>query len=106
MENRKKTTEYQNYWLPDVKRFWLVNTETKLTSHMIEVDFGQPHDNRQPDGTPKWKLKYPILVLYRLDKPFLPNSDRLVCKRPSGPIIMKRPDIALTKIWAIRDNHL
>jgi hypothetical protein len=26
MESQKKTAEYQNYWLPDTKQFWLVNT--------------------------------------------------------------------------------
>ena len=74
---------------------------------MIEVDVGRQHKDERPDGTLNQKFKYPILALFRLNKPFKPDDERLTHETPSGPVhIQGQPTTNLTKVWVIRDDHL
>ena len=96
--------KYRNNLFPKAKRFWFVNTQTNIVTHMAEVTKGKEHNNKRSDGSPKQKFKYLILAYHHLDCPFnigvgatAQNYYRHVGGKPT-------PD--LTKIWAIRDDRL
>ena len=101
IETRRKTYKYRNHLFPDVRKMWLVNTETDMITHMIEVEKGEKHNDKRPDGSPKRKYKYPIIACYRLDTPIL---SRIAVKEFDDRIY----DLTdkLTKVWAIRDDRL
>ena len=95
--------KYQNHLFPDIRQMWLVNMETDKITHMVEVEKGEEHTNKQPDGSPKRKYWYPIIACYKLDKP-LPQYLKVLIK--GFETIVNNPTDNLTKIWVIRDNHL
>ena len=101
IETRRKTYEYRNHLFPDVQKMWLVNTETNMISHMIEVGKGEEHNDMRADGTPKRKYRYPIIACYTLDEPIL---SRLTTKGFDTRI--QNLTNKFTKIWAIRDDRL
>ena len=103
IEIRRKTYEYRNYLFPDVRKMWLVNTETDMITHMIEVERGEEHNDTQIDGSPKRKYQYPITACSKLDKP-LPRCSKVAIK--GFETIVWSPTDKLMKIWAIRDNCL
>ena len=82
---------------------WLVNTETDMITHMIEVEKGEEHNDLRPDGTPKRKYRYPIAAYHKLDIP-LPRCLKIAIK--GFKTIVNSPTDKLTKIWAIRDDCL
>ena len=53
IETRRKTYEYRNHLFPNVRKMWLVNTETNMITHMVEVGQGEEHKDTRPDGSPK-----------------------------------------------------
>ena len=69
IETWRKMHKYRNYLLLDVQHMWLVNTKTNTTTHMIEVRRGKEHNDKQPDGTPKWIYQYPTLAYHQLNQP-------------------------------------
>ena len=82
---------------------WLVNTETDMITHMIEVGKGEEHDDKQSDGSPKRKYRYPILACYKLNKP-LPQCSKTPIR--GFETIIRNPTQDLMEIWAIRDDRL
>ena len=103
IEARKKEYEYRNYLIPDVQKMWLVNTETDMITHMIEVEKGEEHNDTRPDGSLKRKYRYPIIAYYKLNTP-IPRCS----KEPIQVFeaVVWEPSNDLTKIWAIRDDRL
>ena len=65
IETWRKTHEYQNYLLPNVSCFWFINTEMSMIMHMAEVG-EKEHNDKQVDGAPKQKYRYPILAYHQL----------------------------------------
>ena len=103
IETRRKTYEYRNYLFPDVRKMWLVNTETDMITHMIEVEKGEKHNDLRPDATPRQKYRYPITACHKLDTP-LPRCSKIAIK--GFETIVWSPTDKLTKIWVIRDDRL
>ena len=82
---------------------WLVNTETDMITHMIEVKKGEEHIDIRPDGSPKRKYRYPITACHKLDTP-LPRCSKTAIKGFETRVL--DPTNKLMKIWAIRDDRL
>ena len=101
IETRRKTYEYRNHLFPNVQKMWLVSTEMKMITHMIEVGKGEEHSDTRFDGSPKRKYRYPILACHKLDEPILSRI-------PIKGFDTRIQDLTdkLTKIWAIRDDRL
>ena len=103
IETRRKTYEYRNHLFPDVRKMWLVNTETNMITHMVEVERGEEHNDMRPDGTPKRKYRYPIIACHKIDTP-IPRCSKVAIK--GFETIVWDPTDKLMKIWAIRDDRL
>ena len=101
IETRRKTYEYRNHLFPDVRKMWLINTETSMITHMIEVKEGEEHNDLRRDGSRKRKYRYPIIACHRLDTPIL---SKISIKEFDNRI----QDLTdkLTKVWTIRDDRL
>ena len=75
IETWRKTHEYQHYLLPNISHLWFVNTEMNMITHMAEVGEGKEHKDKQVDGSPKQKYRYPILAYHQLNHPFPQGTD-------------------------------
>ena len=93
--------------MEDIERLWFLNTQDKLVTHMAAVETGQLHNDKQPDGTPRRKWKYPITTLYKLDTPIYPKERRLEGRNPQGPVYTtSKPEVKMTKLWSHQHERI